>query len=68
MKEKAIQLTDNLHGFLLNIKSINEHPYSIGVDVNKLIEDLLVYADDMKSVISEINEVIVTDATPENDQ
>lgn len=68
MKEKAIQLTDNLHGFLLNIKSINEHPYSIGVDVNKLVEDLLAYADDMKSVISEINEVVVTDAAPENDQ
>ena len=45
MKEKAIQLTDNLHGFLLNIKSINEHPYSIGVDVNKLVEDLLAYAE-----------------------
>lgn len=68
MKEKAIQLTDNLHGFLLNIKSINEHPYSIGVDVNKLVEDLLAYANDMKSVISEINEVVVTDVTPENDQ
>ena len=68
MKEKAIQLTDNLHGFLLNIKSINEHPYSIGVDVSKLVEDLLAYANDMKSVISEINEVVVTDVTPENDQ
>jgi hypothetical protein len=68
MKEKAIQLTDNLHGFLLNIKSIHEHPYSIGVDVNKLVEDLLAYADDMKAVISEINEVIVTDVAPENDQ
>jgi uncharacterized protein YukJ len=64
MKEKAIQLTDNLHGFLLNIKSINEHPYSVGVDVNKLIEDLLAYANDMKSVISEINEA----EAPENDQ
>ena len=64
MKEKAIQLTDNLHGFLLNIKSINEHPYSTGVDVNKLVEDLLAYADDMKSVISEINEA----EAPENDQ
>lgn len=68
MKEKAIQLTDNLHAFLLNIKSINEHPYSIGVDVNKLVEDLLAYADDMKAVINEINEVVVTDVAPENDQ
>lgn len=61
MKDKAIQLTDNLHGFLLNIKSINEHPYSIGVDVNKLVEDLLAYADDMKAVISEINEVMISE-------
>lgn len=68
MKDKAIQLTDNLHGFLLNIKSINEHPYSIGVDVSKLVEDLLTYADDMKQVISEINEVIVEETVPENDQ
>lgn len=68
MKEKAIQLTDNLHGFLLNIKSINEHPYSTGVNVGKLVEDLLAYANDMKSVITEINEVVVTDVAPENDQ
>ena len=59
MKEKALQLTDNLHGFLLNIKSIHEHPYSVGVDVDKLVADLLAYTDDMKSVISEIQEVIV---------
>lgn len=59
MKEKALQLTDNLHGFLLNIKSIHEHPYSVGVDVDKLVADLLAYTDDMKSVISEIQEVTV---------
>ena len=59
MQEKALQLTDNLHGFLLNIKSIHEHPYSVGVDVNKLIADLLAYTDDMQSVISEIQEVTV---------
>ncbi len=64
MKEKTIQLIDNLHGFLLNIKSINEHPYSIGVDVNKLLEDLLTYADDMRAAVSEINEA----EAPENDQ
>ena len=68
MKEKAIQLTDNLHGFLLNIKSINEHPYSTGVNVGKLVEDLLAYANEIKSVITEINEVVVTDVAPENDQ
>lgn len=66
MKDKAIQLTDNLHSFLLNIKSINEHPYSMGVDVNRLIEDLLAYAEDMKQVISEINEAIVEETVPEN--
>ena len=59
MKEKALQLTDNLHGFLLNIKAIHEHPYSVGVDVNKLITDLLAYTDDMQSAISEIQEVTV---------
>lgn len=64
MKDKALQLTENLHGFLLNIKTIHEHPYSLGVDVKRLVEDLLAYADDMEAAIREINEVIVE----ENDQ
>ena len=67
MKDKAIQLIDNLHSFLLNIKSIHEHPYSIGVDMDKLVADLLEYVDDMRSVVSEIEEPIADEA-PENDQ
>ena len=64
MKDRALQLTENLRGFLTNIKSIHEHPYSLGVDVKRLVEDLLAYADDMEAAIREINEVIVE----ENDQ
>ena len=61
MKDKALQLTENLHGFLLNIKSIHEHPYSLGVDVKRLVEDLLAYADDMETAIRSINEVRITE-------
>ena len=64
MKEKSIQLIDNLHGFLLNIKSIHEHPYSTGVDIDRLLEDLVTYVDDMRTAVSEINEA----EAPENDQ
>lgn len=68
MKDRAIQLIDNLHSFLLNIKSIHEHPYSVGVDMDKLVVDLLEYVNDMRSVVSEIEEPVSADEAPENDQ
>ena len=56
-KQEVLNLITNLDGFLTNIKSINEHPYSIGVDVNKLIKDLQDYLKDMKAVVEQIEEV-----------
>ena len=35
MKQELLQSLENLKGFLLNIDSINKHPYSKGVDVEK---------------------------------
>lgn len=58
-KQEALNLITNLDGFLANIKSINDHPYSQGVDVDKLITDLQDYLKDMKVVVEQIDEVSV---------
>ena len=64
-KQEALGLIDNLDGFLNNIKSINEHPYSTGVDVNKLVKDLQDYLKDMKAVVEQIQELEPDTNTPE---
>lgn len=56
MKEQAINMIDNLKGFLDNIKSIAAHPYSSGVNVDKLVVDLQSFADDLKESIEKIEE------------
>lgn len=56
-KQEALQLIENLDGFLDNITSINNHPYSTGVDVGRLLHDLQDYLKDMKAVVEQINEV-----------
>lgn len=57
MKQELLQSLENLKGFLLNIDSINKHPYSKGVDVEKLVKDLEDYVDDMKDIAEKIEEV-----------
>jgi hypothetical protein len=58
-KQEVLDLITNLDGFLTNIKAISEHPYSTGVDVNRLIKDLQDYLKDMKAVVEQIDEVSV---------
>lgn len=58
-KQEVLNLIANLDGFLTNIKSINEHPYSTGVDVDRLVKDLQDYLKDMKAVVEQIEEVTV---------
>jgi len=58
-KQEVLNLITNLDGFLTNIKSINEHPYSTGVDVDKLIKDLQDYLKDMQAAVEAIEEVSV---------
>lgn len=57
MKQELLQSLGNLKGFLLNIDSINKHPYSKGVDVDKLVKDLEDYVDEMKDIAEKIEEV-----------
>jgi uncharacterized coiled-coil DUF342 family protein len=59
MKQEVLNLLTNLEGFLDNIKSINNHPYSTGVDVDKLVQDLQDYVKDMKASVEKIEEVSV---------
>ena len=56
-KQEVLNLIANLDGFLTNIKSINEHPYSTGVDVDRLVKELQDYLKDMRVVVEEIEEV-----------
>lgn len=56
MKEQTINMINNLKGFLDNIKSIEAHPYSNGVNVDKLIIDLQSFADDLKESVEKIEE------------
>lgn len=58
-KQEVLNLITNLDGFLTNIKSINDHPYSTGVDVDRLIKDLQDYLKDMKAAVEAIDEVSV---------
>ena len=64
-KPEVLNLITNLEGFLDNIKSINNHPYSTGVDVDKLIKDLQDYLKDMKVVVEQIQELEPDTNAPE---
>ena len=64
-KPEVLNLITNLEGFLDNIKSINNHPYSTGVDVDKLIKDLQDYLKDMKAVVEQIQELEPDTNAPE---
>ena len=57
MKQQALDLVTNLDNFLMNIESIATHPYSKGVDVEKLVKDLRDYCNDLREGIEKIEEV-----------
>lgn len=56
-KPEVLSLITNLENFLGTVQSINNHPYSTGVDVDKLIKDLQDYLKDMKDVVEQIQEL-----------
>ena len=62
MKEQAINMIENLFGFLDSIKSVALHPYGNGINVEKVITDLQDYARDLKETIEKIEEVPSTQA------
>lgn len=56
MKEKLREQFEVLKGFLTNIKSIANHPYASGVDVNKLVNDLTDFVNDLEKILDEDDE------------
>lgn len=57
MKEKKVkEQLEILKGFLTNIKSIANHPYASGVDVNKLVDDLTDFVNDVEKILDEEEE------------
>lgn len=67
-KQKTLDLITNLESFLGTIQSINNHPYSTGVDVEKLINDLQDYLKDMKAEVALIEELMPDMAEPEEEK
>ena len=67
-KQKTLDLITNLESFLGTIQSINNHPYSTGVDVEKLINDLQDYLKDMKGEVALIEELVPDMAEPEEEK
>lgn len=56
MKEQAINMIENLSGFLDSIKSVALHPYGNGINVEKVITDLQDYAKDLREAVEKIEE------------
>lgn len=67
-KQKTLDLITNLESFLGTIQSIHNHPYSTGVDVEKLINDLQDYLKDMKAEVELIEELMPDMAEPEEEK
>ena len=67
-RQEVLNLITNLESFLETIQSINSHPYSTGVDVDKLIKDLQDYLRDMKAVVEQIEELVPDTAEPEEEK
>jgi len=67
-RQKILNLITNLESFLGTIQSINNHPYSTGVDVEKLINDLQDYLKDMKAEVELIEELMPDTAEPEEEK
>ena len=57
MKEQVLQAITNLDSFLADAEIINNHPYSTGLNVEKIIKDLKDYAKDIRAMVEAINEV-----------
>ena len=64
-RQEVLNLITNLESFLDTIQSINSHPYSTGVDVDKLIKDLQDYLKDMTAVVEQIQELEPDTNAPE---
>jgi len=66
MKEKKVrEQLEILKGFLTNIKSIANHPYASGVDVNKLVDDLTDFVNDVEKILDEEETETATTAEAE---
>lgn len=54
MKNQLQVLITQLQDFLTNIQAIAKHPYSLGIDVNKMITDVLAHVGDMEQIINSL--------------
>ena len=68
MKNQLLDMLDNLDKFLDNMKSINEHPYSMGLNTQKLLNDLKGYISEMINVTNQIEEIKEAEIEPAEEE
>lgn len=51
MKEKVLDMINNLHQFADELEAVARHPYGTGVDVAKAMGDLKSFLDNFKNEI-----------------
>lgn len=54
--EELINMIDNLKNFLDNLTAIHEHPYSEGLKMGKVLEDLKDYTKDLKEAVISLSD------------
>ncbi len=59
MKAQILTALDNLDSFTAGMKSLQNNPYSNGINTDKLLQDLEQFAKDMRAMVELIEEVSV---------
>lgn len=57
MKEQVLQAITNLEQFIENMNGLNSNPYSLGVDTNKILQDLTQFSKDLREMVEAIQEL-----------
>ena len=56
MKTQILQAITNLENFLTESQTILSHPYSAGLNVEKMLSDLQDFAKDLKIMVESLEE------------
>lgn len=57
MKEQVLQAITNLDQFIENMNGLNSNPYSLGIDTNKILQDLTQFSKDLREMVEAIQEL-----------
>ena len=57
MKEQVLQAITNLDQFIESMNGLSNNPYSLGLDTNKLLQDLTQFSKDLREMVEAIQEL-----------